>query len=169
MSNDLSEAENEFEKVAELVNKFGSQAQQIQSSERALQSAQKVFETKAEEMIVSAYKQLHDAKTWYEQTTDDIGALCSELTESFEPLKNAFDEEKFKVLCAKLSELARILEECSSLKKAIADLKSDIVEEVYKKISADISVIKAQQEENRAYLEAQFSGILAKFDNSNPA
>lgn len=159
MDNDLSKAENEFEKVSELVKRFGSQSKQIQSLEDVLQNMQKVFEKKAEEVIVSANQQLRDAKTWYEQTTDDIGALCSDLTDSFEPFQNVFDEVKIKDLCAKLSELVRVLEECKSLKEDIDNMRTGI-----NAIRDDFFSVKKQQEEDRAYLELMFSEILAKLE-----
>ena len=89
------------------------------------------------------------------------------MTESFEPLKNAFDEENFKALCTKIGELAHVLEECKSLRDDLLAIKSNIVEEVSKKVETEMSDIRAQQTENRKFMESNFAELFKRFESQN--
>ena len=141
MNENALKAQRKFEEVSELVEKFGSQSEQLDASKAQLKNAAKKFEDKLEEGIQSMYaakntlnKSSEEAKQWYTQPTAKIDDVCYDFSESFGALKNAFDEENFKALCAKISELAQILEECKALKADLLEMTVTIVEETNKKI-----------------------------------
>ena len=110
-----------------------------------------------------------EAQKWYEKTTEELGDACYNFEESFSSLKNAFDEENFKALCAKIAELAKILEECKALRDDLIGIKTDIVEELSKKIESEMAAVRAQQAEDRAFIEAKFAQLLEKVSVPLPA
>ena len=173
MNENVSKAQGKFEEVSKLVDEFGNYSEQLQASKKQLQKATKTFEEKLDELIQSANAEIRtqkqgfeEAKRWYEKTTEEIGDVCYEFNESFGALKNIFDEENFKELCAKISELGQILEECKVMKDELLRMKSDIVEEIDKKVETEMSAIRAQQLENREFLERKFSELFEKLLSS---
>ena len=173
MNENAAKAQRKFEEVSRLVDEFGSQSEQLQTSKKQLQKAVKTFEEKLEEIIQSVYAEMRiqkqgfeEAQKWYEKTTEEIGDVCYNFEESFGALKNAFDEENFKVLCAKIAELTMILEECKSLKDELLGTKADIIEELGKKIESEMAAVRAQQAEDRAFMEAKFSELFEKLAHS---
>ena len=175
MNENASKAQRKFEEVSKLVDEFGSQSEQLQASKKQLQKAVKTFEEKLEEIIQSAYAEMRvqkqgfeEAQKWYEKTTEEIGDVCYNFEESFGALKNAFDEENFKILCTKIAELTKILEECKALRDELFDTKSDIIEELGKKIEVEMAAVRAQQAEDRAFMEAKFVELLEKISPSTP-
>lgn len=176
MNENASKAQRKFEEVSRLVDEFGSQSEQLQASKKQLQKAVKTFEEKLEEIIQSVYAEMRiqkqgfeEAKKWYEKTTEEIGDVCYNFEESFGALKNAFDEENFKALCAKIAELALILEECKALRDDLIGIKTDIIVELSKKIESEMVAVRVQQAEDRAYMEAKFAELLEKVSPSTPA
>ena len=104
MNENAAKAQRKFEEVSKLVDEFGSQSEQLQASKKQLQKAVKTFEEKLEDIIQSVYAEMRiqkqgfeEAQKWYEKTTEEIGDVCYNFEESFGALKNAFDEENFKV------------------------------------------------------------------------
>ena len=167
MNENAAKAQRKFEEVSRLVDEFGSQSEQLQASKKQLQKAVKTFEEKLEEIIQSVYAEMRiqkqgfeEAQKWYEKTTEEIGDVCYNFEESFGALKNAFDEENFKDLCTKITELAQILEECKALRDDLISIKTDIVEELSKKIETEMAAVRVQQAEDRAFMEAKFSELL---------
>ena len=172
MNENASKAQRKFEEVSRLVDEFGSQSEQLQASKKQLQKAVKTFEEKLEEIIQSVYAEMRvqkqgfeEAQKWYEKTTEEIGDVCYNFEESFGALKNAFDEANFKELCDKLSELARVLEECKSLCDNLSNLKAGIVEEVSQKIEAEMESIRTQQADDRAFMESKFAELFKIFES----
>ena len=175
MNENASKAQRKFEEVSKLVDEFGSQSEQLQASKKQLQKAVKTFEEKLEEIIQSVYAEMRiqkqgfeEAQKWYEKTTEEIGDVCYNFEESFSALKNAFDEENFKALCTKIAELTKILEECKALRDDLISVKTDIVEELSKKIESEMAAFRVQQAEDRAFMEAKFAELLEKVSPSTP-
>ena len=172
MDKNVSKLQNKIKEIDELVEKFNSQSKQLDGSKEELQKAVKTFEEKREEIIQSVYAEMcvqkqgfEEAQKWYEKTTEEIGDVCYNFEESFGALKNAFDEANFKELCDKLSELARVLEECKSLRDDLSNLKAGIVEEVSKKIEAEMESIRTQQADDRAFMESKFAELFKIFES----
>jgi DNA repair ATPase RecN len=178
--------QRKFDEVEKLVNQFGSQSEQLTNAENLLQTSKEELqitsqkiEEKLEEVVSTAYRlkkacenqpEWHkEAQQWYEKATDDISNACYEFSDSFETLKNAFDEQNFKELCSKIAELTHILDECQALKKELLDMSVTIVEEINKKIEVEMTSIRAKQEEDRAFMEAKFTELLERLAPLSPA
>ena len=174
MNENALKAQRKFEEVSKLVDEFGSQSEQLNASKKQLQKAAKSFENKLEESIQSIYaakntldKSSKEAQQWYTQTTDEIGNVCYDFNESFGALKNVFDEENFKALCAKISELTQILEDCKALKDDLLEMTVTIVEKTNKKIEVEMASIRAQQAAERAFMEAKFAELFKMLEPQN--
>ena len=111
-------------------------------------------------------QELRDVKKLHQDSLVALNGAKEEFLESTASLKNIFDEENFKKLCAKISELGQILEECKAMKDELLRMKRDIVEEIDKKVETEISAIRAQQVENREFLERKFSELFEKLLSS---
>lgn len=169
MNENALKIQEKYDEASKLVNKFGSQSQQLQDAQKQLQNAQKeledakeTLESKLEEVITSVYKEIYTAKQWYEKTTEDIGDVCYNFKESFGALETAFNEENFKELCQKITELSQILEECKIVRDDLLRIKSDIVKEINEKIEAEMEAIHTQEIENRVFMETKFSELFEK-------
>jgi hypothetical protein len=55
------------------------------------------------------------------------------------------------------------------LKKELLDMSVTIVEEINKKIEAEMTSIRAKQEEDRAFMEAKFTELLERLAPLSPA
>jgi uncharacterized protein (DUF885 family) len=113
-----------------------------------------------------AEREVRDVKKLHQDSLVALNGAKEEFLESTASLKNVFDEENFKELCAKISELGQILEECKVMKDELLRMKSDIVEEIDKKVETEMSAIRAQQLENREFLERKFSELFEKLLSS---
>ena len=111
-------------------------------------------------------QELRDVKKLHQDSLVALNGAKEEFLESTASLKNVFDEESFKELCAKISELGQILEECKAMKDELLRMKSVIVEEIDKKVESEMSAIRAQQVENREFLERKFSELFEKLLSS---
>lgn len=172
MNENALKTQKKLEEVTKLVDKFGSQSEQLQAFKEKLKNVADKFEKKFEEIIQNVDAEMRiqkqgfeEAQKWYDKTTEEIGDVCYDFEESFSALKNAFDEENFKVLCAKIVELTKILEECKTLRAELLDIKTGITKELGEKIEIEMAAIRAQQVENRVFMETQFYELLAKFSH----
>ena len=186
MNENAAKVQGKFVEVEKLVSKFGSQSEQLTNAENLLQTSKEELqitsqkiEEKLEEVVSTAYRlkkacenppEWHkEAQQWYEKATDDISNACYEFSDSFEALKNAFDEQKFKELCSKIAELTRILDECQALKNDLLDMTITVVEEVNKKLESEMTAIHARQAEDRAFMEAKFAELFERLAPPSPA
>lgn len=150
-------------------NMLSEVQRQMNNSRATLESCRAPFNNKFDELTNGVYaivnlkeQSLRAAEADYKAAKNDFKELCNHFTESTQTLVNAFNETSFKDLCAKISELAQILEECKEMKNELLDVKANIIKEISKNVTAELSLIRAQQEENRAFLEAKFSELLEK-------
>ena len=178
----------------ELIGRYGDVSAQNLESKKQLEASQaqlektqvyiKVCQSMVEEMKSPLEKQydelaqgvyaavnlsereVRDVKKLHQDSLIALNGAKEDFLESTASLKNIFDEEKFKELCVKISELGQILEECKAMKDELLRMKSDIVEEIDKKVENEISAIRAQQVENRKFLEAKFSELFEKLLSS---
>ena len=183
MNENTLKAKRKFEEVSKLVDDFKSQSEQLSASRKELKNATRTIEGKFEEQIQSVYearKALIDSLEEVKKTCEKhenatverydmfIGGIQS-TTYTFSTLsdsiKNALAKENFKELCDKLSELARVLEECKSLRDDLMNLKASITNEVSQKVEAEIESIRIQQADDRAFMESKFAELFKIFES----
>lgn len=121
-----------------------------------LQTAAETLENKIDETVqriiastkVGMEEELILAKQWYKKAEGELSDICYTLTDSLEPFNSAFDAENFKALCAKIAELAKILEEYKTAKSDLTDILSEM------------RALRAQQAADRAFMEEKLAQIL---------
>lgn len=145
---DMYWLEPKLVEVETLVDKFGSQSEQINKAKTDLENAlEKISNVK--DLAEAEFKK---SEKWHEKSIDKLDDMCYKFDESFEALENAFNEENFKALCEKIADLAKVLNECNALKDELTDIKSSIIEAFNERIENEISSLRTEVEANRALL-----------------
>lgn len=164
--------------IKELVERFGPQSEQIHSSQRLLNYSQKqldeasnLFDMKFEEVVQSVYsainkqeRELRDIKNSYKETIEILESASNNFNLSTGAIKNAFDEKNFLELCCVLEALTQEREACKLLRDDFLALRANIIEEVCQKIEAEMASIRAQQEDDRAFMESKFAELFEKLN-----
>jgi chromosome segregation ATPase len=186
MDKNVSKLQNKIKEIDELVEKFDSQSKQLDGSKDELQKATRTIEGKFEEQIQSVYaarKALTDSLEEVKKTCEKLTGRENATVERYDmfiggiqsttytfstlsdSIKNALAKENFKELCDKLSELARVLEECKSLRDDLINLKASITNEISQKVEAEIESIRTQQADDRAFMESKFAELFKIFES----
>lgn len=168
MNENAEKVQKKLEEVDDLISTFGTQAEKLISTENRFRTAVKTFDDKTKEIIDminnylgNAGKWYKESKEWYSQTTSEVGDLVYDFGESLEAFKTIFNEENFKEICTKISELSKILNDCQALKNEIVGMGEIVIEEVNKKIESEMLLLREQQKNDRMFFEEKFKELFA--------
>ena len=161
MSENADKVKKKLEEVDGLISNFGSQSEQLESSQKQLRTASKALDEKTKEtfdiinkLISDSKKWYEDSKEWYDKTDGEVGDLVFKFDDSLDAFKTIFDETKFGEVCKELSALGKLLEEYRNLKDDVLNMSTIIIDEVNKKIDE-------HQKQNKEFFEEKFADVMS--------
>lgn len=155
------------EELEKLVDIYGSQSKQIKDSFLKLNNAVDEVKKAASSVrnnMTDVVVKSSEATNRYNDVLSKIGRISNDCETALNNINNTLNEENFKEICSILSNLVKILEECKALRDDLTEMKTDIVEELSKTVELEMSAVRTQQAENRAFMEAKFTELFEKLN-----